>query len=80
MPHHCFLARAFGLHTVCFAGLPERTINVLVAAMNTKCISKMDTLGIEATPEEVDLMIDEIDQDHNGEIDFEGAIMMQKPC
>lgn len=33
----------------------------------------MDTLGIEATPEEVDLMIDEIDQDNNGEIDFEGA-------
>lgn len=32
----------------------------------------MDTLGIEATPEEVDLMIDEIDQDNNGEIDFEG--------
>ncbi|CAN0522525.1 unnamed protein product, partial [Scytosiphon promiscuus] len=31
----------------------------------------MDTLGIEATPEEVDLMIDEIDQDNNGEIDFE---------
>lgn len=35
----------------------------------------MDTLGIEATPEEVDLMIDEIDQDNNGEIDFEGAIV-----
>lgn len=33
----------------------------------------MDTLGIEATPEEVDLMIDEIDQDNNGEIDFEGT-------
>lgn len=33
---------------------------------------QMDTLGIEATPEEVDLMIDEIDQDNNGEIDFEG--------
>lgn len=34
----------------------------------------MDTLGIEATPEEVDLMIDEIDQDNNGEIDFEGEV------
>lgn len=34
--------------------------------------TQMDTLGIEATPEEVDLMIDEIDQDNNGEIDFEG--------
>lgn len=33
---------------------------------------QMDTLGIEATPEEVDLMIDEIDQDNNGEIDFDG--------
>lgn len=35
----------------------------------------MDTLGIEATPEEVDLMIDEIDQDNNGEIDFEGKVL-----
>lgn len=34
---------------------------------------QMETLGIEAKPEEVDLMIDEIDQDNNGEIDFEGA-------
>jgi calmodulin len=32
----------------------------------------MDTLGIEATPEEIELMITEIDQDSNGEIDFEG--------
>lgn len=39
----------------------------------TKFTAKMDTLGIEATPEEVDLMIDEIDQDNNGEIDFEGT-------
>ena len=31
----------------------------------------MDTLGIDATPEEIDLMIHEIDQDNNGEIDFE---------
>ncbi|CBN74580.1 conserved unknown protein [Ectocarpus siliculosus] len=40
----------------------------------------MDTLGIEATPEEVDLMIDEIDQDNNGEIDFEEfvAVMSRK--
>jgi|TARA_B110000305_G_C19140102_1_gene493068 calmodulin len=30
----------------------------------------MDTLGIDATPEEIDLMINEIDQDSNGEIDF----------
>lgn len=32
----------------------------------------MDTLGIGATQEEVDLMVNEIDQDGNGEIDFEG--------
>lgn len=38
----------------------------------------MDTLGIEATPEEVDLMIDEIDQDNNGEIDFEGRRRLSK--
>ncbi len=31
----------------------------------------MDTLGIDATPEEIDLMIDEIDEDGNGDIDFE---------
>ena len=36
----------------------------------------MGTLGIEATPEEVDLMIDEIDQNNNGEIDFEGKYML----
>jgi EF-hand domain pair len=36
----------------------------------------MDTLGIEATPEEIDLMITEIDQDSNGEIDFEGKITL----
>lgn len=41
----------------------------------TKFSAKMDTLGIEATPEEVDLMIDEIDQDNNGEIDFEGTAL-----
>ena len=33
----------------------------------------MDTLGIDATPEEIDLMINEIDQDSNGEIDFDGG-------
>ena len=33
---------------------------------------QMKTLGIEATPEELDLMVDEIDQDNNGEIDFKG--------
>ena len=35
----------------------------------------MDTLGIDTTPEELDLMITEIDQDSNGEIDFEGTLM-----
>ena len=40
----------------------------------------MDTLGIDATPEEIDLMIHEIDQDNNGEIDFEEfvAVMSRK--
>ncbi len=33
----------------------------------------MDTLGIDTSPEEIDLMIHEIDQDSNGEIDFEGV-------
>ncbi|KAF0721077.1 hypothetical protein AaE_010186 [Aphanomyces astaci] len=32
----------------------------------------MDTLGINTSPEEIDLMINEIDQDSNGEIDFDG--------
>ena len=32
----------------------------------------MDTLGIRASKEEIDLMINEIDQDNNGEIDFSG--------
>ena len=31
----------------------------------------MDTLGIRASKEEIDLMINEIDEDNNGEIDFE---------
>ena len=34
----------------------------------------MDTLGIDTSPEEIDLMIHEIDQDSNGEIDFEGIV------
>lgn len=40
----------------------------------------MDTLGINATQEEIDLMINEIDQDSNGEIDFEEfvAVMSRK--
>jgi len=40
----------------------------------------MDTLGIDATPEEIDLMINEIDTDNNGEIDFEEfvAVMSRK--
>mmetsp|Transcript_25575 Transcript_25575/g.42680 ORF Transcript_25575/g.42680 Transcript_25575/m.42680 type:complete len:151 (+) Transcript_25575:52-504(+) len=31
----------------------------------------MDTLGIDASPDEIDAMISEIDQDGNGDIDFE---------
>ena len=31
----------------------------------------MDTLGIDATPEEIDLMISEIDNDNDGTIDFD---------
>lgn len=40
----------------------------------------MDTLGIDATPEEIDTMIKEIDQDSNGEIDFDEfvAVMSRK--
>mmetsp|Transcript_11797 Transcript_11797/g.15404 ORF Transcript_11797/g.15404 Transcript_11797/m.15404 type:complete len:159 (+) Transcript_11797:195-671(+) len=40
----------------------------------------MDTLGIDASPEEIDLMINEIDQDNNGEIDFNEfvAVMSRK--
>ncbi|KAJ8603847.1 hypothetical protein CTAYLR_000292 [Chrysophaeum taylorii] len=40
----------------------------------------MDTLGIDASPEEIDLMIHEIDQDSNGEIDFDEfvAVMSRK--
>eukprot|EP00640_Fibrocapsa_japonica_P006837 CAMPEP_0113941546 /NCGR_PEP_ID=MMETSP1339-20121228/7439_1 /TAXON_ID=94617 /ORGANISM="Fibrocapsa japonica" /LENGTH=158 /DNA_ID=CAMNT_0000945721 /DNA_START=111 /DNA_END=587 /DNA_ORIENTATION=+ /assembly_acc=CAM_ASM_000762 len=40
----------------------------------------MDTLGIDASPEEIDLMINEIDQDNNGEIDFQEfvAVMSRK--
>lgn len=40
----------------------------------------LDTLGIEATPEEVDAMVNEIDADGSGEIDFEEfvAVMSRK--
>lgn len=40
----------------------------------------MDTLGIDATPDEIDLMISEIDEDSNGEIDFDEfvAVMSRK--
>lgn len=40
----------------------------------------LDTLGIDASPEEVDLMISEIDSDGNGDIDFEEfvAVMSRK--
>ena len=36
----------------------------------------METLGIFTTPEELDLMINEIDQDNNGEIDFDGKALI----
>jgi len=40
----------------------------------------MDTLGIDASPEEIDAMISEIDQDGSGSIDFEEfvAVMSRK--
>ncbi|GBG27901.1 Calmodulin [Hondaea fermentalgiana] len=38
---------------------------------NSELGDLMDTLGINASQEEIDLMINEIDQDSNGEIDFE---------
>ena len=40
----------------------------------------MDTLGINASAEEIDLMINEIDDDNNGEIDFDEfvAVMSRK--
>ena len=40
----------------------------------------MDTLGIDASPEEVQAMIAEIDEDGNGDIDFEEfvAVMSRK--
>ena len=36
----------------------------------------METLGIDATPEEIDLMIAEIDEDNNGVIDFDEFVDM----
>lgn len=39
----------------------------------------MNTLGIDATPEEVELMVDEIDQDNSGEIEFEGRSAWRQP-
>lgn len=33
----------------------------------------MQTLGLKPTQEELNAMVDEIDQDGNGEIDFDGA-------
>uniref|UniRef100_A0A7S1GDX7 Calmodulin n=1 Tax=Bicosoecida sp. CB-2014 TaxID=1486930 RepID=A0A7S1GDX7_9STRA len=40
----------------------------------------METLGINASPEEVELMINEVDEDQSGEIDFEEfvAVMSRK--
>jgi calmodulin len=40
----------------------------------------METLGIEASPEEIDHMVSEIDEDGNGDIDFEEfvAVMSRK--
>lgn len=40
--------------------------------MNTPS-TRQDTLGIDASPQELELMINEIDQDNSGEIDFEGT-------
>eukprot|EP01038_Epipyxis_sp_PR26KG_P009991 gene9991-13443_t len=36
----------------------------------------METLGIDASPEEIDQMISEIDQDGNGDIDFEEFVIV----
>ena len=33
----------------------------------------MNTLGLKPSQEELDQMVDEIDEDGNGEIDFDGA-------
>jgi Ca2+-binding EF-hand superfamily protein len=33
----------------------------------------METLGIHASPDEIDMMVNEIDKNNDGEIQFEGA-------
>lgn len=40
----------------------------------------MTTLGIKASPEEIDLMVREVDEDGSGEIDFDEfvAVMSKK--
>lgn len=38
----------------------------------------MDTLGIQTTPEAIDLMINEIDKDNDGEIDFSEFIAVME--
>jgi len=35
-------------------------------------VTLLETIGIHATPKEIDLMFEEIDHDDNLEIDFEG--------
>ena len=40
----------------------------------------MNTLGIDTTPEEIERMVEELDEDSNGEIDFEEfvAVMVSR--
>ena len=40
----------------------------------------MTTLGLRPTQEELNAMVDEIDSDGNGEIDFDGAPAADAPC
>lgn len=35
----------------------------------------LETLGVNATSEEINLLVEEIDKDHNGEIDFHGKFI-----